>query len=97
MVGSATGRPSYCLPIATCRYYTGIDPFTKKPVPSATNVRDRKHQRTMMQFFKSENCCRGEKGLMQASRADLMSGRDGLILPNHRWKPGANAALRGAH
>ena len=34
--------------IATCMYYTGIDPFSKKAVPIARNLRDRKMQRALM-------------------------------------------------
>ncbi len=41
--------------IATCMYYTGIDPFTKQEVYVARHLRDRKLQRALMQFFKPEN------------------------------------------
>ena len=41
--------------IATCMYYTGIDPFTKQAVYVAKGLRDRKMQRALMQFFKPEN------------------------------------------
>src|SRR5262249_7024765 len=41
--------------IATCMYYTGLDPFTKQPVAVAKGMRDRKMQRALMQFFKPEN------------------------------------------
>ena len=41
--------------IATCMFYTGIDPFTKEEVYVARGVRDRKMQRALMQFFKPEN------------------------------------------
>ena len=41
--------------IATCMYYTGIDPFTKEAVYVASDLRDRKMQRALMQFFKPEN------------------------------------------
>ena len=36
-------------------YYAGIDPFTKKPVAVAKNMRDRKLPRALMQFFKPAN------------------------------------------
>ena len=36
-------------------YYTGVDPMTGKPVAVAKQMRDRKHQRALMQFFKPEN------------------------------------------
>src|SRR5690348_9976159 len=41
--------------IATCMYYTGIDPFTNQAVYVARQLRDRKQQRALMQFFKPEN------------------------------------------
>jgi uncharacterized radical SAM protein YgiQ len=68
--------------IATCMYYTGIDPFTKKPVQSAKNLRDRKLQRALMQFFKPENYFEVREALEQAGRKDLIGGCDGLIPAN---------------
>ena len=38
--------------VATCVYYTGIDPFTKQEAYVALGLRDRKKQRALMQFFK---------------------------------------------
>jgi transposase-like protein len=35
--------------------YTGIDPFTKKPVTIARGLNDRKMQRALMQFLKPQN------------------------------------------
>ena len=68
--------------IATCMYYTGIDPFTKKPVHTAKNLRDRKLQRALMQFFKPENYFEVREALTQANRTDLIGGCDGLIPAN---------------
>ncbi len=65
--------------IATCMYYTGIDPFTNKPVQSAKNLRDRKMQRALMQFFKPENYFEVREALIQAGRSDLIGGCEGLI------------------
>jgi uncharacterized radical SAM protein YgiQ len=66
--------------IATCMYYTGLDPFTKRPVYVARNLRDRKLQRALMQFFKPENYFEVRKALEQAGRQDLIgSGCDALI------------------
>src|SRR5438552_15323308 len=66
--------------IATCMYYTGIDPFTKQPVYVARNLRDRKLQRALMQFFKPKNYFEVRKALEQAGRQDLIgSGCDALI------------------
>jgi hypothetical protein len=65
--------------IATCMYYTGIDPFTKKPVEIARNLRDRKLQRALMQFFKPENYFEVREALIQSRRTDLIGGCEGLI------------------
>jgi uncharacterized radical SAM protein YgiQ len=66
--------------VATCMYYTGIDPFTKQEVYVARNLRDRYLQRALMQFFKPENYFEVRKALQQAGRQDLIgSGCDALI------------------
>jgi radical SAM superfamily enzyme YgiQ (UPF0313 family) len=69
--------------VATCMYYTGIDPFTKEAVYVARNLRDRKLQRALMQFFKPENWFTVREALIEAGRQDLIgSGCDSLIPPN---------------
>jgi radical SAM superfamily enzyme YgiQ (UPF0313 family) len=66
--------------VATAMYYTGIDPFTKKPVYVAQHLRDRKLQRALLQFFKPENYFEVRRALEQAGRHDLIgSGCDCLI------------------
>ncbi|GIW85333.1 MAG: YgiQ family radical SAM protein [Thermogemmata sp.] len=65
--------------IATCMYYTGIDPMTMQPVYVARKLRERKWQRALMQFFKPENYFLVREALIQAGRADLIGGCDGLI------------------
>jgi uncharacterized radical SAM protein YgiQ len=66
--------------IATCMYYTGVDPFTKQEVYVARNLKDRKLQRALMQFFKPENWFTVREALIQAGRPDLIgSGCDCLI------------------
>jgi radical SAM superfamily enzyme YgiQ (UPF0313 family) len=69
--------------VAAAMYHTGIDPFTRKPVYTARNLRDRKLQRALMQFFKPENYFQVRKALLQAGRRDLIGpGRDALIPAN---------------
>lgn len=68
------------LDIATSMYYTGMDPFTKKPVYIAKALNDRKLQRALMQFFKPENYFEVRDALRQANRTDLIGdGCDSLI------------------
>lgn len=69
--------------VATAMYYTGIDPFTKKPVEISRQLRDRKLQRALMQFFKPANYFEVRDALRQAGRNDLIgSGCDCLIPAN---------------
>jgi hypothetical protein len=65
--------------IATALYYCGFDPWTKKPVNVAKGLKDRKLQRALMQFFKPENYFEVREALIQAGRADLIGGCEGLI------------------
>src|SRR5262249_47802197 len=66
--------------IATCMYYTGLDPFTKQEVYVARSLHDRKLQRALMQFFKPENYFEVRKALELAGRQDLLgTGCDALI------------------
>jgi Domain of unknown function (DUF3362) len=74
--------------IATCMYYTGIDPFTNKPVNTARNIRDRKMQRALMQFFKPENYFEVREALIPANPPkEAIEAR----------RRQANAAARGDH
>jgi uncharacterized radical SAM protein YgiQ len=68
--------------IATCMYYAGIEPFTKKPVTVAKGLSDRKLQRALMQFFKPQNYFEVREALIKANRADLIGGCEGLIPAN---------------
>jgi uncharacterized radical SAM protein YgiQ len=88
--------------IATCMYYTGIDPFTKKAVYVAQHLRDRKLQRALLQFFKPENYFEVRQALEQAGRTDLIGAGCDALIPaqpppqalRHRREQ-ANQAARG--
>jgi uncharacterized radical SAM protein YgiQ len=58
--------------VATAMYYTGFDPFTKKPVYIAKKMRERKFQRALLQFFKPENYFEVRTALLAAGRGDLI-------------------------
>ena len=69
--------------IATCMYHTGLDPFTGEEVYVAKGLRDRKLQRSLMQFFKPENYFMVREALLKSGRPDLIgSGCDALIPAN---------------
>ncbi len=68
------------LDVATCMYHTGLDPMTMKPVTVARNIRDRRAQRALMQFFLPENWFAVRDALVAAGRRDLIGeGCDALI------------------
>lgn len=67
--------------VATCMYYTGIDPFSGNEVFVARHLRDRKLQRALLQFFKPENYFEVRKALEQAGRIDLIGGGCDALIP----------------
>jgi radical SAM superfamily enzyme YgiQ (UPF0313 family) len=67
--------------IATCMFYTGLDPFTGQEVFVARHLSDRKLQRALLQFFKPENYFEVRKALMAAGRHDLIGGGCDALIP----------------
>jgi uncharacterized radical SAM protein YgiQ len=83
--------------VATCMYYTGIDPFTGHEIQIARQLKDRKAQRALLQFFKPENYFEVRQALVDAGRADLIgSGCDALI-PAHPPKEAIEARRKRAN
>lgn len=89
--------------IATTLWYTGLDPFTQKPVKVARGLRDRKMHRALMQFFKPGNYFTVREALIEAGRQDLIGGCEGLIAANppkealEKRRREANRAVVGDH
>jgi len=88
--------------VATCMYYTGIDPFSNQEVYVARHLRDRKLQRALLQFFKPENYFEVRKALEQAGRTDLIGGGCDALIPAQPPREAlrarrerANQAVRG--
>jgi uncharacterized radical SAM protein YgiQ len=77
--------------VATAMYYTGLDPFTRKPVYVARHLRDRKLQRALMQFFQPDNYFEVREALRQAGRQDLIGGGCDCLIPA---RPPAEAIQR---
>src|SRR6266481_7312085 len=83
--------------IATCLYYTGIDPFTKTEVHVAKGINDRKMQRALMQFFKPENYFTVREALIQAGRADLIGNGCDCLIPAQPPREAIEARRRQAN
>ncbi len=79
--------------VATCMYYTGIDPFSKQEVYIARNLRDRKLQRALLQFFKPENYFEVRKALLEAGRSDLIGAGCDCLIPAQPPKEALKARM----
>ena len=58
--------------LATCMYYTELDPFTMNPVYVAKNMEEKKMQRALIHYNKRENHDMVIKALKKAGRVDLI-------------------------
>lgn len=92
------------LDVATSMYYTGLDPFTLKPVFIAKALRDRKSQRALMQFFKPENYFEVRDALRSVNRTDLIGEGCDCLIPSkppkeavERRRDDANKRFRGEY
>lgn len=66
--------------LATCMYYSGLDPETMESVHVARGARERSLQRALLQFDKPENRALVREALREAGREDLIgTGPDCLI------------------
>ncbi|MDO4628941.1 MAG: DUF3362 domain-containing protein, partial [Planctomycetia bacterium] len=71
--------------VATCMYYSGLDPFTGEKVYSAHGDRERKMQRALMQYFKPENYYLVREALEKVGRTDLIGDAPECLI--HRYAP----------
>ena len=83
--------------IATCMYYTGIDPITNQEVYVAKGLKDRKMQRALMQFFKPDNYFTVREALIQAGRQDLIGQGCDFLIPAQPPKEAIEARRRRAN
>ena len=70
--------------MATCMYYTGLDPMTMKPVYVAKDLEEKKMQRALMHYNKPENRATVVKALKKAGREDLIN----VLLNDKRKRTG---------
>lgn len=67
--------------IATCMYYTGVDPMSGKEVYIARKLQDRRMQRALLQFFKPDNWFEVKQALIEAGRQDLIGNGCDCLIP----------------
>lgn len=68
--------------IATCMYYTGMDPIDGQPVYVPRGARERRLQRALLQWFKPENYADVRGALEEADRFDLVGDGPNCLIPS---------------
>lgn len=58
--------------VSTCMFYTGLDPYTLKPVYVARAPEEKAMQRALLQYYLPENAPRVRRALQLAHREDLI-------------------------
>ena len=77
--------------ISTCMFYTGLDPYTLKPVYVPRSDKEKAMQRALLQYFDPAKRSLVAQALQEAGRTDLIGyGEDCLIPP----LPGTHAPRR---
>jgi uncharacterized radical SAM protein YgiQ len=79
--------------ISTATWYTGVDPYTRKPVHVARGGRERSRQRALLFYWKKEEAPHVREALMAWRRPDLI-GRDPecLVQPGPAFGAWSNRA-----
>jgi uncharacterized radical SAM protein YgiQ len=82
--------------IATCMYWTGLDPITMKPVETAKKLKDRDVQRALLQFFAPENWATVRDALRRAGREELIGEGPDCLIPSRPPRRPARRSGPGA-
>ena len=76
--------------IATCMYYTGLDPMSNEPVYVPRGGRERRLQKALLQYFKPENYADVREALEEADRLDLIGDGPECLIPSRPPKVAVN-------
>lgn len=72
--------------ISTCMFYTGLDPYTLKPVYVAKDPQEKAMQRVLLQYFMPKNQRRVIEALEKAGRCDLIgTKKECLVKPDAEY------------
>jgi uncharacterized radical SAM protein YgiQ len=84
--------------LATCMYYTGIDPFTGENVTVVRTPQERRMQRALLQHRMPQNHALAREALLKAGRGDLIGvGKGKLVPPSHSGLPHKTRQNRPTH
>ncbi len=74
--------------MATCMYHTGIDPLTMQPVYTATGLRAKKLQKSLLLYWNPDQWPLAREALREAGRADLIGSGPDALVPSTRSRGG---------
>ena len=72
--------------VSTCMYYTGLDPYTLKPVFVEKAPEGKALQRALLQYYEPRNASKVIEALRKVHREDLipvLTGRQGASRPSN--------------
>jgi uncharacterized radical SAM protein YgiQ len=67
--------------MAACMYYTGIDPFTRKPVYTAKELHEKKLQKALLFYWDPAHHEEAREALIKAGRPDLIGSKPQCLVP----------------
>ncbi len=70
--------------IATCMFYTELDPYTLKPIYVPKTPQEKAEQRALLQYFKPENRAVVLRALRAAGRTDLIGNGPQCLVKDDR-------------
>jgi len=78
--------------VSTCMYYTGLDPYTLKPVYVPRTPKEKARQRALLQYYLKGNADIVREALEQAGRKDLIGrGSSCLVPPRPDTRPASDS------
>lgn len=72
--------------MATCMYYSGLDPGTKEPVYTAKELRDKRRQKALLMYWDPQHHDLAREALIAAGRRDLIGSDARALVPPARGK-----------
>lgn len=82
--------------ISTAMFYTGLDPYTLKPVYVPRTPAEKAEQRALLQYFRPENHALVRRALQKIGRTDLIGTGPDCLVPPDRSQPRAGQARTAA-
>jgi uncharacterized radical SAM protein YgiQ len=80
--------------MATCMYYTGIDPFTRKPVYTAKDLHEKRLQKALLLYWDPAHHDEAREALIKAGRADLIGSGARCLVPPASGKGALPIAMK---